>query len=105
MVKILLIVMSEEEEKIRMPLNFIKNQSQAGNEIRVIFWGPSEKTLAANDQLRKEYNSFATVKPKACVNSAKKYNLDAKLSSDIELIPVGEYIRKSIEEGYEIITF
>lgn len=37
MAKILLIIISEEEEKIRMPLNFIKNQAQKGNDIRVVF--------------------------------------------------------------------
>jgi hypothetical protein len=37
MAKILLIIMSEEEEMIRMPLNFIKNQAQKGNDIRVVF--------------------------------------------------------------------
>ncbi|MEM0155657.1 MAG: hypothetical protein QW597_03535 [Thermoplasmataceae archaeon] len=105
MVKIMLIIMSEDEERIRMPLNFSKNQSQAGNEIRIVFWGPSEKTLATNDQLRKEYNSLGTVKPKAYVNTSKKYNLETKLSRDIELIPVGGYIAKSIEEGYVTITF
>ena len=84
---LLIIMNEEEEERIRMPLSFTKNQIQLGNEIRVVFWGPSERTIAANDQLRKEYNSV--VKPKACVNSAKKYGLEGKLSQDLELIPVG----------------
>ncbi|MEM3262360.1 MAG: DsrE family protein [Conexivisphaerales archaeon] len=97
--------MSEDEERIRMPLNFAKSQIQVGNEIRIVFWGPSEKALAGNSQLIKEYNSLGNVKPKACVNSAKKYNLEAKLSSDIDLIPVGEFISNSVNEGYEIISF
>ncbi|MEM0157361.1 MAG: hypothetical protein QXN26_04770 [Thermoplasmataceae archaeon] len=105
MARIMLIIMSEDEERIRMPLNFAKNQVQMGNEIRITFWGPSEKTLATSDKLQNEYISLASVKPKACVNTARKYNLEAKLLSGIELIPVGEYIAKSTEEGYGIITF
>ncbi|MEM0097879.1 MAG: hypothetical protein QW338_05385 [Conexivisphaerales archaeon] len=86
MAKILLLIMSEDEERIRMPLNFAKSQIQVGNEIRIVFWGPSEKSLADNSQFVKEYNSLGKVKPKACVNLAKKYNLEEKLSSDIDLI-------------------
>ncbi|MEM0291550.1 MAG: hypothetical protein QXG55_04900 [Thermoplasmata archaeon] len=105
MAKILLIIMSGDEEKIMMPLNFAKNQIQAGNEIRIVFWGPSEKILANNEKLRKEYNSLVAGKVRACINSAKKYNLEMKLSNEVELIPVGEYITKSIEEGFIPISF
>lgn len=51
MSKILLIVMRGDEDRIRMPLNFAKNQMEKGNEIGIVFWGPSEKTLANVDQL------------------------------------------------------
>jgi hypothetical protein len=83
MTRILLVIMSEDEERIRTSLNFAKNQMQAGNEITMVFWGPSEKALATNDQPQKEYNSLASLKPKACVNTAKRYNLEVKLSGDI----------------------
>jgi len=99
----LLIVMSGDEDRIRMPLNFAKNQMKKGNEIRIVFWGPSEKTLADSDQLRKEYSLLGSLK--ACINTAKKYNIEAKLSADLELVPVGEYISRGIDEGFETITF
>ncbi|MEM3227213.1 MAG: DsrE family protein [Thermoplasmata archaeon] len=105
MTKILLIIMSEEEEKIRMPLSFAKNQIQNRNEIRIVFWGPSEKTLADNETLQESYRSLSTIKPKACENTAKAHGLVEKLSKNLELMPVGGYIAKSIEEGYEVITF
>ncbi|MGC8558794.1 MAG: hypothetical protein ACP5NC_07400 [Nitrososphaeria archaeon] len=103
MAKMLLIIMNEDEERIRMPLSFAKNQIQLGNEIRAVFWGPSERAMAGNDQLRRECSSI--VKLKACINSAKKYGLESKLFYDLELIPVGEYISRSITEGFEAITF
>lgn len=105
MAKILLIIMSAEEEKIRMPLNFIKNQAQKGNDIRVIFWGPSEKTMSNNEALQESYKSLGPIEPKACVNTAKADGLVDTLSKSFELLPVGGYIAQSIEEGYEVITF
>ena len=105
MVKILLIVMSAEEEKIRMPLNFSKNQTEAGNEIRIVLWGPSEKVVANSETLQESYSALGAIKPKACVNTAKGQGLVEKLSKNFDLLPVGAYIAKSIEEGYEVITF
>ncbi|MCW1301921.1 MAG: hypothetical protein OH316_02185 [Candidatus Parvarchaeota archaeon] len=101
----MLIVISGEEEKLKMPLNFSKTQTEAGNEIRIILWGPSERTIANNETLKESYKSLGGIKPKACVNSAKAQGIVEKLSKDFELIPVGEYIAKSIGEGYVTITF
>jgi len=105
MVNMLLLIVSGEEEKIVMPLNLAKTQIKAGNKIKVVFWGSSQKTLSNNYELRKEYASILNEKPKCCINYAKKYNLEATLSDDMELVPVGDYLTKAIEEGYEIITF
>ena len=105
MAKMLLIIMSEEEERIRMPLNFIKNQAQKGNDIRVVFWGPSERTLSNSEALQESYRSLAPIEPKACVNTAKANGLVETLSKSFELLPIGGYIAQSIHEGYEVITF
>lgn len=105
MVKILLIVMSADEEKLRMPLHFSKNQTEAGNEVRVVLWGPSEKAVANNEALQESYSALGAIKPKACINTAKAQGLTEKLSKNFELLPVGAYIAKSIEEGFEVITF
>jgi len=105
MVNILLLIVSREEEKIALPLNLAKTQIKAGNNIRVVFWGPSQETLSDNNELRKEYVSTLNEKPKGCINYAKKHNIETKLSDDIELVPVGDYLAKAVEERYEIITF
>ena len=105
MAKILLIIMSEEEEKIRMPLNLIKNRAQKGNDIRVVFWGPSEKTLSNSEALQESYRSLDHIELKACVNSAKANGLVDTLSKSFDLVPVGGYIAQTIEQGCEVITF
>ena len=105
MVNMLLLIVSGEEEKVGMPLNFAKTQIKAGNKIKVVFWGSSQKTLSNNYELRKEYASALNEKPKGCINYARKHNLETTLSDELELIPVGDYLTKAIEEGYKIITF
>ena len=105
MVNMLLLIVSSEEEKIALPLNLAKNQIKAGNKIKVVFWGPSQKTLSNNYELRKEYASALNEKPKGCINYANKYNLAATLSDNLELVPVGDYLSKAVEEGFELITF
>jgi len=105
MANMLLLIISGEEEKVGMPLNFAKTQIKAGNKIKVVFWGPSQETLSNNYELRKEYASVLNEKPKGCINYARKHNLETTLSDGIELVPVGDYLAKAIEEGYEIITF
>jgi hypothetical protein len=100
-----LLIISGEEEKVGMPLNFAKTQIKAGNKIKVVFWGPSQETLSGNNELRKEYVSALNEKPKGRINYARKHNLETTLSDDIELVPVGDYLAKAVAEGYEIITF
>lgn len=105
MAKILLIIMGEEEEKIRMPLSFMKNQAQKWNDIRVVFRGASERTLSNSEALQESYRSLGAIKTKACVNTANANGLVENLSRNFEMLPIGGYMAQSIEEGYEVITF
>jgi hypothetical protein len=105
MVKILTLIVSGEEEKIRTALTFSKRQSEAGHEIRVLLFGPSEKTVASNEKLESEFRSMGAIRPKACVFVAKNAGVDDKLSQSFELLPAGQYITKSIEEGYSTVSF
>jgi len=101
----LLLIISGEEEKVGVPLNFAKTKIKAGNKIKVVFWGASQKTLGNSYELRKEYASALNEKPKGCINYARKHNLETTLSDDLELIPVGDYLSKAVEEGFELIAF
>jgi len=105
MANMLLLIISGEEERLRMPLNFAKTQIKAGNKIKVVFWGSSQKTLSNNYELRREYASVLNEKPKGCINYARMHNLESTLSDDLELIPVGDYLSKAVDEGFELITF
>lgn len=92
--------MSSDEEKLKIPLNFSKNQTEFGNEIRVALWDPSEKVVANNEALQESYKALSAIKPKACINTAKSQGLTEKLSNTFELLPFGAYIAKSVAEGY-----
>jgi len=98
MAKILLIILSEKEEKIRMTPNFVKNQAQKGNEVRVVFWGPSERTLSSSEALQESYRFLYAVKPKACMNTAKANGFVENFSRSFESIPVGDHLTQSIAE-------
>jgi hypothetical protein len=107
MAKILVMVISSDKEKLAMPINFIKNLLNSGNDIRVLFLGQNERILANDEKLTQEYKNLNNFKifPKACLNFAKISGIENKLSQSFDLIPAGEYVSKSIEEGYQVISF
>ena len=105
MVKILSLVVSADEEKINVALAFSRRQSEGGHEVRVLLFGPSEKAVAENDALETKFRELGAIKPKACMFIAKNAGVEEKLSKDFELLPAGQYITKSIEEGYTVISF
>ena len=105
MAKVLVVIVSKEDEKINLAFNFAKRQSEAGHDIRVILFGPSESTVAGSEEFLKEFGELGAIKPKACVYIAKSASIEDKLSKDFELLHAGGYITKSMEEGYGTITF
>lgn len=107
MTKILSLVTSRETEKINMALNFSKRQKAAGHDIRILFFGPSEGVLAENEEIKNAIKADFpdSDRPKACIAVAQMQNIDAKLKGIAELVRAGEYITKSIDEGYAVITF
>ncbi len=105
MAKILVVIVSSEDEKINVALNFAKRQSEAGHDIRVILFGPSEAKVAGSEELMKKFGELGAIRPKACVYVAKGAAVDGKLGKNFELLPAGQYITKSIEEGYQTISF
>jgi hypothetical protein len=106
MAKILSLVISKEAEKIEMALNFSKRQKDAGNDIRVLFFGPSEKALIENGELyEKVSNDFKEFRPSACVFIAEQVDKEKKLEKVADMVKGGGFINESIEKGYTIITF
>ncbi len=105
MAKVLVVIVSGEEDKINVALNFARRQSEAGHDMRVILFGPSEAKVAGSEELMKKFEELGAIKPKACIYVAKGASVDEKLSKSFELLPAGTYITKSIEEGFGTITF
>jgi hypothetical protein len=105
MAKVLVVIVSSEDEKINLALNFAKRQSEAGHDIRVMLFGPSEARVAGSEDLLRRFGELGAIKPKACVYVAKGASIEDRLSRGFELLPAGGYITKSIEEGFGTITF
>ncbi|MGC8495836.1 MAG: hypothetical protein ACP5MX_01335 [Candidatus Micrarchaeia archaeon] len=105
MAKIIVIIVSAENDKINVALNFAKRQSEAGSDMRVLLFGPSEKAVAESPDLMSRFLELGSIKPKACTFVAKNAGIEEKLSKGLELLPAGQYITKSIDEGYQPISF
>ncbi|MCL4387985.1 hypothetical protein M1567_02430 [Candidatus Marsarchaeota archaeon] len=106
MTKILSIISSKEKEKISLGINFSARQKQAGHDVRVLFFGQSEVTVANDEELSKLIgDSFSGEKPSACIFVAQGAKVEEKLGEKVNLVKAGEYITKSIDEGYTPISF
>jgi hypothetical protein len=105
MAKIIVVVVSAEHEKINIALAFAKRQSEAGNDIRVLLFGPSEKAVAEDIELMNKFLEISSIKPKACIYVAKNAGIEEKLGKGFEMLPAGQYIAKSIDEGYQPLSF
>ena len=106
MTKILAIVTSADKEKIKLALGFGRRRKESGDDIRVLFFGPSEKMVAEDVELQELVESVsAVIPPKACIFVAQGSGVEEKLKSHMELLPAGKYITSSIDEGYATISF
>ncbi len=106
MTKILTIIMSADREKVKLALGFSKRQKESGNDMRILFFGPSEKLVAEDAELQQLVKeTSAVIPPKACVFVAQNSHVEDKLKEHIELLPAGQYITSSIDEGYAAISF
>ncbi|MCL4372124.1 hypothetical protein M1373_02270 [Candidatus Marsarchaeota archaeon] len=106
MTKILSIISSKEKDKISLGINFSARQKQAGHDVRILFFGQSEVAIANDEELSKLIeDSFGSEKPSACIFVAQGAKVEDKLGKKVSLVKAGEYITKSIDEGYTPITF
>ncbi|MCL5442180.1 MAG: hypothetical protein M1603_00645 [Candidatus Marsarchaeota archaeon] len=106
MTKVLAIVTSADKDKIELALGFSRRRKESGDDIRVLFFGPSEKMVAENAELQELVKKVsAVIPPKACIFVAQSSGVEDKLKSHMELLPAGKYITSSIDEGYAVISF
>ncbi len=106
MAKMFLFVISADMGKINTAVNFASRRAQKGDEIRFLIFGPAETFVAQNDEIIDSIEKVKSdIHPKTCVFIAEQNKIENKFKDKIELLPAGEYISKSIDEGYSIITF
>lgn len=113
MVKLFIIISSglEAKGKALAGMLFAKNVKirEYAEDVRVVFFGPSEQALAQGDPEFVQYYrdlSDAGVVSTACAKIAQDSGIKEELQTlGVGLEPVGSIITKHVAEGYEVITF
>ena len=108
--KLLVVVVSDDEAKamvaMQMAGRMIGRQNLA--DVRVLFFGPSERLLAKPPAALIE--PLAVVRaagaPMACRAVAERMDVLAPLeTAGVELVAAGQEIEERILDGYQIMTF
>ena len=105
MAKMFFFVISADADKINMAVNFASRRKEKGDEVRFLLFGPAEKFVAEKEELIENINKVKeAIAPKACIFIAQQNNLEDKFKDKLELLPAGEYLSKSIADGFSVIT-
>ena len=106
MAKMFLFVISADSEKINLAVNFASRRKDKGEDVRFLVFGPAEKFIAEHEELIQNVDKIKeSIHPKACIFIAEQNKLEDKFKGHLELLPAGEYLSKSIDEDYSVITF
>ena len=98
-------VISADADKINIAVNFASRRKEKGDEVRFLVFGPAEKFVAEEEELIENINKVKeAIMPKACIFIAQQNKLEDKFKDKLELLPAGEYLSKSIEDGFSVIT-
>jgi hypothetical protein len=106
----LLVVIVSDDVKASVGARMAARMAQRGTleDVRVLFFGPSERLLA--DPPPDLAESLATLRrharPLACQAVAQQLGVASRLLEvDTELVPAGEEVERRLRDGYEIMTF
>ena len=107
--KLLVVIVSDDVKAsigARMASRMVERGALA--DVRVLFFGPSERLLADPPADLRE--SLATVRrkgaPLACRAVADQLGVTRRLEeAGAELVPAGQEIERRMLDGYEIVTF
>ena len=103
--KLLVIISTSEVEKARTGVLYTINakRNEWINDIKLIFFGPSEKLLLEDDVIKQYVEEFILMEEKvvACKFIADRGKVNEKLTSlGVEVEYVGEMISNYIKNGY-----
>ena len=105
MAKMFFFIISADADKINMAVNFASRRKEKGDEVRFLLFGPAEKFVAEKEELIENINKAKeAIAPKACIFIAQQNKLEDKFKDKLELLPAGEYLSKSIADGFSVIT-
>ena len=108
--KILVIIASGDKEVIKTALNYALNARKNNwiEEIETVLFGPSEKTVAEDQELQQLIQKINEegLQPIACKAVADRQNLTENLLQiGINVQYVGKYITDKIRNGYQPMTW
>lgn len=100
---------SERDVAMHFALMYPRVSKQHGwwDEVSLIVWGPSEKLLAADEELQLYIKAMLDngVEILACKGSADIYGVGEKLTSlGIEVLYMGEHLTKMLKTDWKVIT-
>jgi hypothetical protein len=107
--KVVVIISTGESEKALTGLMYARNAMQRGwmNEVKVIFFGPSERLLIEDEsvaEMAKEIS--ATVTPLACKFISDRDGVSEKIENlGVKVDYVGEIISELLKDGYAAMVF
>lgn len=105
MAKVLFFVVSPDADKINSAVDAAIKKNEGGDEVRFVLFGPAEKFVVGKPEIMKNVDRIKqAIMPKACIFIAKENKIEEELRVHFELLPTGEYLSKSVEDGFSVIT-
>lgn len=108
--KLLVVVVTDEEDRASIGVHMASRMIERGKlaDVRVLFFGPSERLLAHPPAQMSEALEVVrrAAKPMACRAVAERLDVLAPLeAAGVELVAAGQEIEQRLLEGYQLMTF
>lgn len=108
----LVIIWSSRDRDVAEKVTFMYAQGakQQGwfDEVVLVVWGPSTKTLAEEEELQSKVRQLmkADITVRACSVCAKEYGVAEELTNlGLDVSPMGPEITRYLKEGWKMLTF
>lgn len=108
--RVLMIISSEDKNVVSsaMALATVSFESKLYEDIKVFFFGPSEKLVAEDKDVQASLSKLIKdgITPVACANLGKAFDISPKLTAlGFNVIPVGAAVADLINQDYATIVF
>ena len=101
----------DQKDRLIVGMNLAKNlyRKKKANDVKVVFFGPSEKAFSSDDEdFKKLFNILKDIGilVVACNGYSRAHTLDDDiLKFNVELEDVSDTIPRYVDLGYKVITF